>query len=49
MKPSPSALLPWLIVALLLLLAWLTVTGRLGGSRHGYGSRIVPAAARGAG
>jgi len=26
----------WLIVALLLLLAWLTVSGRLGKSRHGY-------------
>jgi hypothetical protein len=26
----------WLVVAVLLLLAWVTVTGRLGRSRHGY-------------
>jgi hypothetical protein len=35
-KLSPAALLLWLIAALLLLLAWMTVTGRLGDSRHGY-------------
>ena len=36
MNPSRSSLLFWLIIALLMLLAWLTVTGRLGESRHGY-------------
>jgi hypothetical protein len=33
---SPSSLLIWLLAALLLLLVWMTVTGRLGKSRHGY-------------
>jgi hypothetical protein len=33
---SRTGLLLWLVVALLLLLAWLTATGRLGRSRHGY-------------
>jgi hypothetical protein len=32
---SPSILLIWLLAALLLL-AWMTVNGRLGKSRHGY-------------
>jgi len=41
-KPSRTALLLWLIAAVLLLLAWATVTGRLGKSRHGYAA--VPAA-----
>jgi hypothetical protein len=41
-KPSPAALLLWLVAALLLLLAWMTVTGRLGGSRHGYGAAEGP-------
>jgi hypothetical protein len=48
-KFSPPALLLWLIAALLMLLAWLTVTGGLGGSRHGYGALGVPAAGRNAG
>lgn len=39
---SAAAALLWLIAALLLLLAWLTVTGRLGDSRHGYGATPVP-------
>jgi hypothetical protein len=46
---SPPTLLLWLIAALLLLLAWMTVTGRLGDSRHGYGMPGGPAAARNAG
>ena len=33
---SRSSLLLWLVVALLAFLVWLTVTGRLGKSRHGY-------------
>ena len=49
MKPSPAALLLWLIAALLLLLAWMTITGRLGDSRHGYGALERLAAARRAG
>ena len=44
MKFSPPGLLLWLIAALLLLLAWMTVTGRLGDSRHGYGASRAPAA-----
>ena len=36
MRPALSILLIWLALALLVLLAWLTVTGRLGSSRHGY-------------
>jgi hypothetical protein len=43
------ALLLWLIAALLLLLAWMTVTGRLGDSRHGYGMPQLPTQARRAG
>lgn len=43
MKPSPAALLLWVIATLLLLLAWMTVTGRLGDSRHGYGALETPA------
>jgi hypothetical protein len=35
-RPSLPALLILLIAALLLLLGWMTVTGRLGTSRHGY-------------
>jgi len=35
-RPSLSALLILLVAALLLLLGWMTVTGRLGRSRHGY-------------
>ena len=38
MRLSPSALLLWMIAALLLFLIWATVTGRLGKSRHGYAS-----------
>ena len=49
MRLSPSSILLWLIAALLLLLAWLTVTGRLGDSRHGYGLRGGAGAARNAG
>ena len=49
MKISPAALLLWLIAALLLLVAWMTLTGRLGGSRHGYGAAEVPATARATG
>jgi len=37
-RPSPAALLICLILALLLLLGWMTATGRLGKSRHGYGA-----------
>ena len=48
MRLTPSALLLWLIAALLLLLAWMTVSGRLGDSRHGYGMPEGPAAARNA-
>ena len=47
MKPSPAALLLWLIAALLLLLAWMTVTGRLGDSRHGYAAMATPPAGSG--
>lgn len=36
MSASRSGLLFWLILLLLALLVWLTVTGRLGESRHGY-------------
>lgn len=36
MRPSRTTLLLWLIAAVLLLLVWATVTGRLGKSRHGY-------------
>ncbi|HWR96797.1 MAG TPA: hypothetical protein VN317_00080 [Candidatus Methanoperedens sp.] len=43
MKPAPAALLLWLIAALLLLLAWMTVTGRLGDSRHGYAALGIAA------
>lgn len=46
MRVSGTTLLIWLIVAVLLLLAWATVTGKLGRSRHGYAGAIrVPAAA----
>ena len=34
-RPSRSSLLLWLVLALLILLVWITVTGRLGKSRHG--------------
>ena len=36
MKPARLTLLLWLIAAVLVFLVWLTVTGRLGKSRHGY-------------
>lgn len=42
MRASGFPLLLWLIVALLLLLVWLTVSGRLGDSRHGYVAAAVP-------
>jgi len=38
LRLSRSSLLLWLVVCLLLFLVWLTVTGRLGKSRHGYAS-----------
>jgi hypothetical protein len=44
-KSPPAALLLWLIAALLLLLVWMTVTGRLGASRHGYGAKETAATA----
>ncbi len=44
MRPSPVTLLLGLVAAVLLLLAWLTLTGRLGSSRHGYGRAPAPAA-----
>ena len=40
MRISGTTLLLWLIVAVLLLLVWATVTGRLGRSRHGYAAAI---------
>lgn len=46
MRRSRTGLLIWLIVAVLLLLVWATVTGRLGKSRHGY---AAVTAMRGAG
>ena len=36
MRPARLRLLLCLVLALLGLLMWLTVTGRLGKSRHGY-------------
>ena len=36
MKPRSAALLLFAIVVVLLFLAWLTLTKRLGKSRHGY-------------
>lgn len=41
MKLFRFSLLLWLILALLLL-AWATVTGRLGTSRHGYAAAEAP-------
>lgn len=41
MKLSRTSLLLWLIVALLAFLAWFTVAGRLGKSRHGYANTAV--------
>lgn len=40
MRISNTTLMIWLIVAVLLLLVWATVTGRLGRSRHGYAAVI---------
>jgi hypothetical protein len=45
-RPSLSTLLILLIAALLLLLGWMTVTGRLGKSRHGYAA-VAAAGTRG--
>jgi len=36
LKPARPSLLLFLVLALLIFLVWLTVTGRLGKSRHGY-------------
>ena len=44
MSHARSSLLFWLILALLVLLVWLTVTGRLGTSRHGYAAVAATAA-----
>jgi len=41
LRHSGFSLLLWLTIALLLLLVWLTVTGRLGESRHGYAATAV--------
>lgn len=45
MRLSRAPLLFWLVVALLALLVWLTVTGRLGKSRHGYAATAAAARA----
>jgi len=45
-RPSRTGLLLWLIVASLLLIAWLTATGRLGRSRHGYAMNVEVAGCR---
>lgn len=39
-------LLFWIVLALLLLLVYLTVTGRLGKSRHGYAAAPATLAGR---
>ena len=46
---SRTTLVLWLILALLTVLAWLTVTGRLGKSRHGYAATATAMAGDAAG
>ena len=41
MSAARPALLLVLLAALLVFLVWLTVTGRLGKSRHGYAAATV--------